>query len=239
MTLSDLGSPLGLAMTLCALVPAVLSAINERFFRRPIAPAAADHLRAAVSILIPARNEAASIAQTVQAALRSTDGQVEVIVLDDGSTDQTAQLARTAGATVVTAPELPQGWVGKPHACWVLAGLAQHDWFLFLDADVTVQPQAVSALLAEAEAQRLDICPYRWLKDCLIPRSRPDAGSSSFAAAGPTTAPGGTRPSATGCTMGSPCPDSFARPIFARGCAMRPLWPRCACLPGCAACGPG
>ena len=113
--------------------------------------------RPRVSILIPARDEAATIEHTVRAALASTGAAIEVLVGDDHSTDATAALVRAIAATdprltLVPIPSLPEGWTGKNHACAVLAGRARFEHLLFIDADVTLAPEAAAALAAHATA---------------------------------------------------------------------------------------
>lgn len=93
--------------------------------------------RAAVAVVIPARNEAHVIGDLVRVVVAQRRPGDEVVVVDDASTDGTAAVARTAGATVITAPGLPDGWAGKPHACWVGASATQAPVLVFLDADVT------------------------------------------------------------------------------------------------------
>ncbi|MCJ2051907.1 glycosyltransferase [Methylobacterium sp. J-070] len=140
---------LALLCLLAALLPAVLAAVNLFALRRP-APEADPGL---VSILIPARNEAANIAGTVRAALASSAVPVEVIVGDDHSTDETAAIVRGLGdprLRVVPVPPLPEGWTGKNHACAHIAGLARGRHLLFIDADVRLEPEAAAALAARA-----------------------------------------------------------------------------------------
>lgn len=145
-----------LALALCAfalaLLPAILTAINLTLLRTPEPDPAVQGL---VSILIPARDEAATIAGTVAAALRSTGIAVEVLVGDDHSTDATAAIVRDIANAdprlrLVPIPPLPEGWTGKIHACAVLAAEARGDRLLFIDADVTLEPWAAASLAAHA-----------------------------------------------------------------------------------------
>src|SRR5689334_20372177 len=98
--------------------------VNARVMLEPDARRAS----ATVSVLIPARDEAGSIA----ACLDSITGADEVIVLDDGSTDDTAAVAAAHGATVIRGTAPPKGSLGKPHACRRLASLARGDVLVFL-----------------------------------------------------------------------------------------------------------
>lgn len=101
------------------------------------------------SLLVPARNEAHNLRRTLPPLL--AQGALEVIVLDDGSEDGTAALARSLGATVISGEPLPEGWAGKPWACEQLAAAARGDPLIFTDADVTWHAGALDALLAELE----------------------------------------------------------------------------------------
>jgi hypothetical protein len=146
---------------------AVHAAVNGRLLRRPVAePPACD---TPVSVLLPARNEA----HRLEACLRALLGQaglarMELLVLDDGSTDGTAELARrlTAGsprAAVLDGRAPPAGWLGKPHACQQLADAADpaSAVLLFVDADVVLAPHAVAATLDLLRRYDLDlVSPY-------------------------------------------------------------------------------
>jgi hypothetical protein len=112
-------------------------------------PDGADAL--AVSVLIPARNEESTIRGAVSAALSSRGISLEVIVLDDHSTDRTravveALAAQDARIRVESAPPLPDGWTGKMHACEVLGRLARHPILVFQDADVRLSSDAVARI---------------------------------------------------------------------------------------------
>jgi hypothetical protein len=132
-----------------AVLGTVHAAINARLLRR--SPAA--HPTARVSILIPARDEAATIA----ACLAPLGGGYEVVVLDDGSGDDTATIAAAYGAVVISGAPLPPGWLGKPHACAQLAAAATGDVFVFLDADVRLAPGAIDAAVGLLDSSGLDL----------------------------------------------------------------------------------
>lgn len=135
-----------------ALLPAVLAAANLRILRTPEPDPGASDL---VSILIPARNEAAVIADTVRAALESKGIAVEVIVGDDHSSDATARIVAGIAAAdprlrLLPVPPLPEGWSGKANACVALAREARGERLLFVDADVTLGPEAAARLSGHA-----------------------------------------------------------------------------------------
>ena len=108
---------------------------------------------ATVSVLLPARNEAAVIGATVRRILESSTAIHELIVLDDDSTDGTGQLACEAAAgdrrlRVIAGAPLPAGWLGKNWACHQLAEAATGDLLLFTDADVTWNSGAIARKVA-------------------------------------------------------------------------------------------
>jgi cellulose synthase/poly-beta-1,6-N-acetylglucosamine synthase-like glycosyltransferase len=115
-----------------------------------------------VSILIPARDEAANIAPCVEAALAQGRSIREVLVYDDRSGDGTAAIVNRLAASdprvrVIEGFELPDGWCGKNHACARLAKAAQGEWLLFLDADARLTPGALPRLLAEAHTRQVTL----------------------------------------------------------------------------------
>jgi chlorobactene glucosyltransferase len=152
----------------------------HRLGRRPALPNSPSHpltfdyaQRPTVSLLIPARNEAAVIGATVKALLNQRSPinhhllPYEILILDDHSTDGTAQIAMAAAQTaagtdmpqvrVIEGQDLPQGWGGKNWACHQLAQAALGDVLIFTDADVQWANGALSALLRHAEHTRADL----------------------------------------------------------------------------------
>ena len=131
----------GLALA-CASIPALTLLANLPLFRTP-APAIRPP---PISVLIPARNEAANIEAACAAVLANRGVDLELVVLDDHSEDGTARIVRAMSdrrLRLAPSPPLPEGWVGKQHACACLARLAEHDLLVFVDADVRLAPDAL------------------------------------------------------------------------------------------------
>ena len=126
-------------------------AISRILFRRfPTVPAGdglADASR--LSVVIPARNEAHTLPGLLTDLNRQAIAPLEIICVDDASTDDTANIAKAYGAKVIQASDRPSGWLGKPWACDCGARVAQGEHLLFLDADVRLAPDALAALLAQ------------------------------------------------------------------------------------------
>ncbi|USB32903.1 glycosyltransferase family 2 protein [Paenibacillus sp. YPG26] len=115
---------------------------------------------AKISVLIPARNEEDNLPACLTSVLgcQAGDLELEVIVLDDRSTDATYKLAQAAAerdsrVRVIRGARRPPGWMGKSYACHQLAQEANGIWWLFLDADVRLRPNALQAVMAEADVQ--------------------------------------------------------------------------------------
>jgi len=138
-----------LALALAAL-PALLTVVNLRVFLPPPPPADS---RPSVSVLVPARNEAAAIGRLCRDVLASEGIDLELVILDDASQDGTAAVVAGIAAEdprvrLVPGSPLPAGWCGKQHACWQLARAARHDTWVFLDVDVSPMPDAVARAVA-------------------------------------------------------------------------------------------
>jgi chlorobactene glucosyltransferase len=115
-----------------------------------------------VSVLIPARDEAATIERCVRSALGGTRPPDEVIVYDDGSSDGTAAIvqrlaAEDARVRLVEGGALPSGWVGKPHACHRLAEAASGDVLVYVDADTALDAGGLARLGSVMTAYRAAI----------------------------------------------------------------------------------
>ena len=141
----------------CAVVPAMLWLWNMFLYREPESGGCGETgicvLPDAVSVLIPARNEEGAIGASITSLLASRGIGIEITVLDDGSTDRTAEIVRRfadqdARVHLRSAPSLPRGWNGKQHACHALAAEAGCDILCFLDADVRLEPEALARMSA-------------------------------------------------------------------------------------------
>ncbi len=118
-----------------------------------------------ISVIVPARNEERNIGECVSALLSQTYPNYEVIVVDDRSTDGTAEILvsirsapRPAGRLkIINGVDLPDGWAGKPHALTQGAEAARGEWLLFVDADTFLAPEALSAAHAKAVETGADL----------------------------------------------------------------------------------
>lgn len=112
-----------------------------------------------LSVVIPARNEAANIEACVRSVFACNwPGRLEVVVVDDRSTDGTGEiLARLAAEDprlkVVAGRDPPPGWLGKPHALHIAQASATGEWLMFIDADVTLDVDGPARLIGRAAAQ--------------------------------------------------------------------------------------
>lgn len=110
-----------------------------------------------LSIIVPARDEEQVLPGLLESLLRlEYPGPLEVIVVDDNSGDGTAQVATSMGVKVVRVEGLPEGWLGKPHACQRGAQSASGKWLLFTDADTRHHPSSAASAVSFAMRGGLD-----------------------------------------------------------------------------------
>ncbi|HEU4423344.1 MAG TPA: glycosyltransferase family A protein [Pilimelia sp.] len=153
----------------CALAVGALTAhaaLNAAWLRRPGRPSTVDE---PVAVLLPVRDEVARLAPCLRSLLAQAGvPRLEILVLDDGSTDGTADVVRAVAAgdprlRLVTGVAPPAGWLGKPHACAQLATQAGPDArvLVFVDADVVLAPHAIAAAVALLRGCGMDLLsPY-------------------------------------------------------------------------------
>jgi chlorobactene glucosyltransferase len=129
-------------------------------------PAPAGSTLPTMTVIIPARDEAANIGACLRSLLTQEypTQRLRIVVVDDDSRDDTAAIVAAMAATdsrltPLTAPPLPPGWKGKAHACWyaVQAEPANTDWLCFLDADMRAHPLALASAVQLARAGALDL----------------------------------------------------------------------------------
>ncbi|MGH7217964.1 MAG: glycosyltransferase family 2 protein [Candidatus Microsaccharimonas sp.] len=113
-----------------------------------------------VTVCIPARNETHALTDCLQRVLASTYERLEIIVLDDVSTDDTPALIRSfasEGVRFVKGTALPQGWLGKNHALQGLLHEASGSYVLFMDVDTVLAPNAIENMVRHALSHRLSM----------------------------------------------------------------------------------
>jgi glycosyltransferase involved in cell wall biosynthesis len=113
-----------------------------------------------VSVIVPARNEEACLARCLGSLISQTGINSEIIVVDDASTDRTAEIARSSKVIVISAPPLPDNWTGKNNAIAAGAKIAKGRWLLFTDADTVHKPGSLVRAVAEAEQHGAALLSY-------------------------------------------------------------------------------
>jgi glycosyltransferase involved in cell wall biosynthesis len=114
-----------------------------------------------VSIIVPARNEEECLGACLRSLVQQTGVGFEVVLVDDGSTDRTREIAESfPGAQLMDAGPLPAGWSGKNNALTAGVRQAKGEWLLFTDADTVHRPGSLARALAEARAQGAALLSY-------------------------------------------------------------------------------
>lgn len=150
-----------------AYVAAVFVIIRRRLAARrtlsPIYPEDPGYFPS-ISFIIPARDEADNIVGCLE-SLRAQEypaERVEILVVDDNSSDATVAHARQVQSTsprvnIISAPPLPDDWFGKPYACWLGASRAKSEWLCFVDADVRLRPDLMAAAVTDVIQNQADL----------------------------------------------------------------------------------
>lgn len=115
-----------------------------------------------VSIIIPARNEENHLPKCLASLKKLDYPNYEVLVIDDHSTDQTRAVAESATVEysnfkIASSQDLPSDWTGKNWSNYQGANASEGEWLLFTDADTEFYPQALSASVAYAQEENLDM----------------------------------------------------------------------------------
>jgi cellulose synthase/poly-beta-1,6-N-acetylglucosamine synthase-like glycosyltransferase len=117
-----------------------------------------------VTVVVPAKDEAAAIERSLRSLVDCDYPNLQIVAVDDRSTDATGKIMDQIAASpqahgrlrVLHVKELPDGWLGKPHAMALAATGATSDWLLFTDADVIFDPRAIRLAIRYAEQSRGD-----------------------------------------------------------------------------------
>ena len=112
------------------------------------------------SVIIPARNEAHNLPRLLDSLAAQSVRPVEVVVVDDGSSDGTAAIARELGARVIVSQPLPAGWSGKTWACHQGAQAAAGELLCFVDADSWFEPGGLTRILDGYTGGALSVGPW-------------------------------------------------------------------------------
>jgi glycosyltransferase involved in cell wall biosynthesis len=120
-----------------------------------------------LTVIVPARNEEQSLEECLKSLTAQSEEifelgrDWELIVVDDQSTDRTAEIARGfAGVTLMTADKLEPGWTGKTNAVWTAARRARGRWLLFTDADTLHEPGSLRRAMHEAARHKVGVLSY-------------------------------------------------------------------------------
>jgi glycosyltransferase involved in cell wall biosynthesis len=129
----------------------------------PTAPPSIANGPPLVSVIIPARNEEASLQACLASLLAQQNVAFEIIVVDDHSTDRTREIAASFSGNrirTIEAGPLPSGWIGKNNAVAAGAKIARGQWLLFTDADTIHLPGSLARSIAEANRHHAAMLSY-------------------------------------------------------------------------------
>jgi chlorobactene glucosyltransferase len=144
-------------------IVAIVGIFNLIYFRKAkYAPLISEKEETLVSILIPARNEQQNIERCLYSLFDQNYKNIEIIVLDDDSDDDTFSLVKKISQEddrlkVVKGTSVPAGWTGKNWACHQLSKLAKGDFYLFVDADTKLQATLINETISEMKSSDIDL----------------------------------------------------------------------------------
>ncbi|MDB5351085.1 MAG: glycosyl transferase [Planctomycetota bacterium] len=112
-----------------------------------------------VSAIIPAKDEQGTLGDCLRSVQTQNYPNLEIVVVDDRSSDGTAEIARRAAQSdprvrLISIHQLPDGWTGKTHALHVASAESKGEWFWFLDADTRHAPESLSVMMEYARANK-------------------------------------------------------------------------------------
>ena len=144
-----------------SILVAIIGLVNLVIIKKPIFY---DHNKSSsmVSVLIPARNEEANIKRCIYSLIDQSYKNLEIIVLDDDSSDQTFKIAqelskRFPKINVFKGASKSKGWTGKNWACYQLSKYAKGDFLLFVDADTKLQKNTIAESISEMNSKDIDL----------------------------------------------------------------------------------
>ena len=124
-----------------------------------------------VSVIVPARNEQGKIARCLESLLKQDYDAYEIVVIDDRSTDDTAEIIERIAASnarikfVRNSQDAPSGWIGKCNALVKAVPHASGDWFIFTDADTCHSPQSLRLSVQHAQTKNADLISFMPLQE--------------------------------------------------------------------------
>lgn len=145
-----------------ALISAVIATSNSFSLKKLIIPRTQLEEKMLISVLIPARNEEDKIVSCLQSLICQTYVNLEIIVLNDNSSDATAQIVHQFAKNdirvrLINGEELPLGWGGKNWACHQLCIASSGDYILFLDADTIFEENTIESAVQESVDNDVDL----------------------------------------------------------------------------------
>ena len=144
-----------------SILVSILGVINLIFIKKPIVYSQ-NNISSLVSVLIPARNEEVNIKRCLYSLIDQSYKNLEIIVLDDDSDDQTYNIVKDisknfSSIKLIKGERKSNGWTGKNWACHQLSKFAKGDFLLFIDADTKLQKNTISETVSEMNNNDVDL----------------------------------------------------------------------------------